>query len=178
MLFCRRNLVYGDYDFVFNVVKPPYVLVATGDYHDGYLLRFGDLFLQDEEIYFVPTYNVAQFRSAISQAIELGLPIIFINLHRLFTVEKFHELNNAIYPLLNDYEEAVFMTTKPMSSKDYPPKPYAPHYVRHLSDVVVFSRKVRGGYSVYVVKHPHLPYVKVFMGDRYGAKLSIYKSLA
>ena len=181
MLFGLRNLVYGDTDFIFSAIDKPYTIIAVGDYHDGYLLRRMDLFLFSDDVYFVPAYNREQLRKAIKLAMDLYLPTVIMSIHRLFGIEDFHELNNIIYPILNRYDETVVITTRPMENRRYPPEPFAPHYVRHMCDVVIYSRKVRGGYSIYIIKHPFLPYKKLYIpvlgGDLYGKKLSVFQRL-
>ena len=177
MLFDRRNLIYGDFDFVYRLVKTPYTIISLGDYHDGYLFKKLDLFLFSSEIFFVPAYNKRQFAKAVNEALELGFPILVINIHRLFNLKDFPHLNHTLHGLLNRFDEPVFLTTKPMNSRRYPPSPYAPHYIRHLCDVVVYSKRTRRGFSLYIVKHPLRPYEKVYLGDRDGAELSVFSQL-
>ena len=173
MLFDRRNLIYGDFGFVFSIVNKPYVLIASGDYHEGYLLEEIDLLFSSYDIYFVPAYNKAQFRRAVREALHLELPVIVLNVHRLFKVGEFNELNSIMHDLLNQSSGEVFITTAASRSRRYPPEPYISHYVRHLSDVVMYSRRARGGYVLYLVKHPFMPYMKIYLGDFNGKELPI-----
>ena len=177
MIFDKRNLVYGDSSFIYHLLKAPYTIIALGDYHDGYLFKSLDLLLFSKEIFFVPAYNKRQFARAVKEAMDLELPTLILNIHRLFRVSDFPFLNNAVHKLLNSFEQTVFLTTKPIDSKKYPPSPYAPHYIRHLCDVVVFSKRTKIGFSLHLIKHPSLPYRKFYIGDRLGKELSIYSQL-
>lgn len=171
--FDRRNLIYGDWSFIFDIVSPPYVVVALGDYHDGYLIDVSFLSLLSDEIFFIPVYNKRQFRVALKQSTSLGIPILILNVERLFGIGDFHLLNFFMHDVLSRCDSTIFITTRAMRSKRYPPPPLVSHYIRHLVDVVIFSRKGRRGYFLYLVKHPFLPFSRLIWRDGDGKEFSL-----
>ncbi len=172
-VFDRRNLVYGDYSIVFQFLTPPYLIIALGDYHDGPLLDLTTFSFISDEIFFAPVYNKNQLKRAIREGIELGLPILLLNINRLFSFRKFSDLNNTLHELLNNYDGQVLITTNELKSKRFPPPPNAPHYIRHLVDVVVFLRRSNHSYVIYVIKHPFIPYSKFVWRFSYGKELPL-----
>jgi len=172
-VFDRRNLIYGESSFLFQILESPYLIIALGDYHDGPLLDTSRLLFVPDEVFFAPVYNENQLRSALKQGMERDLPIVLLNIDRLFTFSNFSSLNNILHALLNKYSNAVFITTSAMKSKQFPPPPNAPHYVRHLVDVVVFARRLTSSFALYLVKHPYLPYSKFVWRFSYGKELSL-----
>lgn len=165
-VFDRRNLIYGDYTFIFDLLDE-FLVIALGDYHGAPLF---DKFLFDYKGYFVPAYNREQFRRAVDEALEIDVPIVVTGISRLFEVSEYPWLNSILSRLLI-HGENVFIVTEAMKSRQFPPPPKAPHFLRHMCDVVAFSRRGRNSYVLFVVKHPYLPYMKVSMRWFYGKEL-------
>ncbi len=172
-IFDKRNLIYGDSSIVFMILDPPYVIIALGDYHDGPLLDPSILPFNSDEVFFAPAYNKNQLRIALKKGLELGLPIVILSINRLFSFNTFSKLNNALHSILNSYGEQVFITTNELKSRNFPPSPNAPHYIRHLVDVVAYVRRKNGSYIIYIVKHPTMPYSKFVWRFSYGKELSL-----
>ena len=180
-MFCffdKRNLIYGDWFFLFQALSPPYVIIALGDYHDGSLLDVSQLAFSSDEVFYVPAHNKSQFRVALKQSMSLDIPILILNIERLFRIEDYSLLNFLMHDALNMYDNALFITAGTMKSKRYPPPPLVPHYIRHMVDVVIFSRRTKNAYALYLIKHPFLPFSKFIWRCDYGKEFSLLSFLS
>lgn len=173
ILFDKRNLIYGDYSVLLQLLDPPYLIIALGDYHDGPLINGTDTLFLSKDIYLAPVYNRNQLKEALKQGMRLRLPIVILSINRLFAISDFSTLNNILHAVLNRYDNVVYITTDVIKSRSYPPPPNAPHYIRHMVDVVIFVRKSKLSYVMYLIKHPFMPYTKFVWRDNFGEEYSL-----
>ncbi len=164
-ILCKRNLIYGDCDFILNHIGDDFVVISLGDYHKGHLL---DCYMLDADIYFIPAYNSRQFMTAVDKAIETGKTIVVYRPDRLFRFKDFPRFNNIMHRLLIHYENMVIILTGALRSRNFPPPPMAPNFVRHLCDVVAYTIGRSNVHVFYILKHPTLPYCKVSVRRLYG----------
>jgi len=154
----RRNLIYGECDFILSKLDGDLVVILAGDYHKGHLF---DCYKYDVDGYIIPAYNRKQFMVAVDLAMDMGSDVVIYRPERIFSFDMFHLLNNILYKLLIRYDKTVIILSSAISSRRFPPPPYMPHFVRHLCDVVAYARRGFNAYVLYLLKHPTLPYSKV-----------------
>ena len=167
-ILCKRNLIYGDCDFILNHIGDDFVVISVGDYHRGHLL---DCYMLDTDIYFIPAYNTRQFSTAVEKAMDTGKAIVVYRPDRLFRFKDFPRFNNIMLRLLIHYDNMVIILTGEIDSRNFPPPPMAPHFVRHLCDVVAYVRRGLNAHVFYILKHPTLPYCRVSVRRLYGEEL-------
>ncbi len=189
-----RVLLYGDnteniaYYLLAKMLKhyEKVVLIGLGDYHDGYLFDLNLIanYLFSEgldpvdylnKMLVSAAYNINQLEKLSGMLREHAeSPVFLLNIDRIAKNAKdYPKLNNVLWKIASNNVSHLFLTasTHPLS-KDYPPKPQVPHFVRHLVDIIAYVRvKTPSEFVLYLLKHPLKGYSKITIGgEKYWAE--------
>ncbi len=162
------------------------VLIGLGDYHDGYLFDLNLIaeYLFSEGLDPMDTlnkllvsavYNINQLEKLSDMLKEHSeSPIFILNINRIAKRTKdYPRLNNVLWKIALNMDSHLFLTASvhPLS-RSYPPKPQAPHFVRHLVDIIAYVKaKTPSEFVLYLLKHPFKGYSKVTIGgEKYWAE--------
>ena len=162
------------------------ILIGLGDYHDGYLFDLNLIadYLFSEgldpmdalnKLLVSAAYNINQLEKLSDMLKEHSeSPVFLLNIDRMAkSTKEYPRLNNVLWKIASNSASYIFLTASahPLS-KSYPPKPQAPHFVRHFVDIIAYVKvKTPSEFVLYLLKHPLKGYSKITIGgEKYWAE--------